>query len=106
MLVTQVTFRALERPSGLADCHDVSGVPQMPINRLLKNGKFSAEEVAVLNRAFVLALRELRLVDRADPLTDVVAEKIIEAGMTGSGDPEAIAQEAIRRLGLTRNLGA
>ena len=78
----------------------------MPINRLLKNGKFSAEEVAVLNRAFVLALRELRLVDRADALTEVVAEKIIEAGTTGSGDPEVIAKEAIRRLGLAGNLEA
>ena len=77
----------------------------MPINRLLKNGKFSAEEVAVLNRAFVLALRELRLVDRADALTDVVAEKIIEAGTTGSSDPEAIAKEAIGRLGLAGNSG-
>lgn len=77
----------------------------MPINRLLKNGKFSAEEVAVLNRAFVLALRELRLVDRADALTDVVAEKIIEAGTTGGSDPEAIAKEAIGRLGLAGNSG-
>lgn len=75
----------------------------MPINRMLKSGKFSAKEVAILNRAFVLALRELRLVDRADALTDVVAEKIIEAGMAASDDPEAIAKEAIRRLWLARN---
>ena len=71
----------------------------MPINRLLKNGRFNAEKVAVLNRAFAFALRELDLVDRADALTDIVAEKIIEAGMIG-GDPEAIAKEAIKRLGL------
>ncbi len=74
----------------------------MPINRLLKNGKFSAEEVAVLNRAFVLVLRQLRLVDRADALTDVVAEKVIEAGSSGGG-PEAIANEVIRGLGFARD---
>lgn len=75
----------------------------MPINRLLKNGNFSAEKVAVLNRAFALTLRELDLVDRADPLTAIVAEKIIEAAMIGSGDPEVIAKEAIERLGLAKN---
>jgi len=75
----------------------------MPINRLLKNGEFSAEKVAVLNRAFALTLRELDLVDRTDALTDIVAEKIIEAGTITGGGPEAIAKEAIRRLGLAKN---
>ncbi len=75
----------------------------MPINRMFKDGKVSADKVAVLNRAFAFALRELDLVDRADALTDLVAEKIIEAGMVSSGDPEAIAREAIKRLGLRKN---
>jgi hypothetical protein len=79
------------------------GKPKMPLNRLLKNGTFSAEKVAVLNRAFRFALRELDLVDRADALTEIVAEKIIEAATISSGDPETIAKEAIKRLGLARN---
>jgi hypothetical protein len=72
----------------------------MPINRLIKDGKFDAERVAVLKRAFEYALRELGLVDRADALTDIIAEKIIEVGATGISDPEEIAAAAIKRLGL------
>ncbi len=78
----------------------------MAINRLLEKRKFSAQTVAVLNRAFAIALAELRLANRADAITEVVAEKVIEAGAIGEGDPEAIAKEAIRRLGLANNSGA
>jgi len=40
------------------------------------------------------------LVDRADALTNIVAEKIIEVGATAVTDPEEIARAAIKRLGL------
>jgi hypothetical protein len=40
----------------------------MPINRLLKEGKFRPEDVERLNRAFALALGLLGLVDRNDPI--------------------------------------
>lgn len=72
----------------------------MPINQLLKNSQLSAERAVVLNRAFQCALSELGLVDRADALTKVVAEKILEVGATGPSDPEEIARAAIKRLGL------
>jgi hypothetical protein len=71
----------------------------MPINRLIKNRNLDAEKAAVLNRAFQHALRELGLVDRADALTDIVAEKIVEIGCANS-HPEEIAKAAIKRLGL------
>ncbi len=66
----------------------------MPINRLIKDSKLSTECAAVLNRAFEYALRQLGLIDRADALTNLVAEKIIEVGATGISDPEAIAKAA------------
>ena len=52
----------------------------MPINRLLKEGKFRPEDVERLNRAFALALSLLGLVDRNDPICELVARKIIEVG--------------------------
>jgi hypothetical protein len=45
----------------------------MPINRLLKEGNFTPAEVERLNRAFALALTVLRLVDRNDPICEIVA---------------------------------
>jgi hypothetical protein len=72
----------------------------MPINQLIREGKIDATKGAELNRAFEYALRELGLVDRADALTNIVAEKIIEVGATAVTDPEEIARAAIKRLGL------
>ena len=49
----------------------------MPIRRLLKDAKFELEEVAVLKRAFNSALSALYLVDRDDPVCEIVARKVI-----------------------------
>jgi hypothetical protein len=72
----------------------------MAINEWIKKSNIDAEKAAVLNRAFEYALEELGLVDRDDALTDIVAEKIIEIGATGAGDPKKIATAAIKRFGL------
>ena len=71
----------------------------MPINQWIKH-RLDAEKIAVLNRAFEFALRELGLVDRRDALTDIVATKIIEVGAASVSGPEEIAKAAIKRLGL------
>ncbi len=71
----------------------------MPINQWIKH-VFEPEKVAVLNRAFEYALRELGLVDRADALTGIVASKIIEVEASGISGAEEIAKAAINRLGL------
>src|SRR5262245_61296514 len=53
----------------------------MPINRLLKD-KHTPEEIELLNKAFNHALNLLGVIDRNDPLCDMVARKVIEAGTT------------------------
>ena len=55
----------------------------MPIRRLLEDAKFEPDEVAVLTRAFELALSALYLVDRDDPVCEIVARKVIEIGTNG-----------------------
>ena len=73
----------------------------MPINRLLKDSKLEPEEVERLNRAFSCALRKLRLVDRNDPIVDIIAKKIIDVGATtGAREAEQIADAAIEQLGV------
>jgi hypothetical protein len=73
----------------------------MPINRLLKDSKLEPEKVERLNRAYSYALRKLRLVDRNDPIVDIIAEKIIEVGAaSGARDAHQIADAAIEQLSV------
>ncbi len=70
----------------------------MTIERLLKAA--SPEQVATLKRAFVVALHALGLVDRDDPITEMVARTIIKVGQTGIRDPIGIAEMAVKELQL------
>lgn len=72
----------------------------MPINRLLRDGKLAPEEAERLNRALKLVLGALHLVDRNDPLTDLIAKKVIAVGATGVDDPTEISNIVIRQLGI------
>ncbi len=69
----------------------------MPINRLLMGSKLGPEEIKRLNAAYAYALRSLSVVDRNDPLTEMLARKIIEVGAT-ENDPAKISEIAIKRL--------
>jgi hypothetical protein len=71
----------------------------MPINRLLKNSKLGVEEIEKLSCAYSYALRSLSLVDRNDPLSEMLARKIIEIGATGISDPVEISKIAVRKFG-------
>ena len=70
----------------------------MPINRLLKD-KRTPEEIELLNKAFNHALNLLGVVDRNDPLCDMVARKVLEVGTTGINEPREIAEMAVARIG-------
>ena len=71
----------------------------MPINRLLKD-KRTPEEIELLNEAFNHALILLGVVERNDPLCDMVARKVIEVGTTGINEPREIAEMVVVRIGL------
>jgi hypothetical protein len=72
----------------------------MPIDRLFKDGKITPEERERLNRAFSFTLRSLSLVDRDDPVCDIVARKVIEIDAAGTHDPKEIAKLAMKQLGI------
>jgi hypothetical protein len=71
----------------------------MPIKRLLTGSSLGPEEIARLNDAYERALHAMSLVDRNDPLTEIVAKKIIEIGRTES-DPIRISQLAVEAINL------
>lgn len=71
----------------------------MPLDRLLEARGIGSEDSERLKRAFNLALNSLHLVDRNDPICEMVAHKIIEIGLDGTRDPQEIAALAIKQLG-------
>jgi hypothetical protein len=52
-------------------------------------------------RGYNIAREDLGLVDHVDPITEVLAEKIVEVVLTGERDPETVANRAIDSLGAT-----
>ena len=70
----------------------------MPIRRLLQSHVFDPDSIAVMVTAFEDALRELRLTDRADPATELVARKVIELAERGERDPARLRDQVVRSL--------
>ena len=73
----------------------------MAITRLLQKSNLGPAQQEILNLAFIRALRLLHLVDRNDPVCEIVARKIIEIGATAAGDPVVISEIAARQLALS-----
>jgi hypothetical protein len=71
----------------------------MPINHLLRNLPVGPEEVSSLTAAYEQALRGSGLVDRNDPLAEMVAKKVISISQTGLRNPADISARAIKELG-------
>jgi hypothetical protein len=71
----------------------------MPLDRLLKRRGIGSEDAEMLKRAFNLTLNGLHLVDRNDPICEIVARKIVEIGRDGTRNPQEIAALAIKQLG-------
>lgn len=71
----------------------------MTIRRLLRNCSASPEEIARLYAAYRKTLRRLSLVDRNDPVCEIVAWRVIDIAGTGVRDPEQIYRIAIEQLG-------
>ena len=62
----------------------------MAIYRILQNSPLSPEDVGRLVAAYEATLKALDLADRSDPITELVARKIIDIGQTGVRDPMQI----------------
>jgi hypothetical protein len=72
----------------------------MPIRALLNHDQsFTPAEGKVLIEAFEETLKALSLVDREDPLTLLVAEKVLEAAQAGERDPQQLRNLVLVQLG-------
>jgi hypothetical protein len=72
----------------------------MPIYRLLERDAFEPEEAALMGNVFEDVLETPGLVDREDPVTTLVAQKVIELAHTCVRDPIRLKQLTLEAFGL------
>ena len=70
----------------------------MPKGRFIGEASFSPEDVYAMATAFDGVLTDLGLVDRNDPLAQIVAKKIIEIARLGERDPDRICELALKDI--------
>jgi hypothetical protein len=70
----------------------------MAIYRIFRERVFEPEAVICMAKAYEGALLALQLSDRHDPLTEIVAKKIVEIAKTGETDHARIRDRALEEL--------
>jgi hypothetical protein len=71
----------------------------MAIYRLLRDAVFAPDAVSAMVTAFEDTLRELKLTDRDDPITELIARLIIDCAKDGERDPIKLRDCAMEGLG-------
>jgi hypothetical protein len=59
----------------------------MPLHRMLSNGAFDPEAVNALTAVYEDVCATLRVVNSADPVTQMIAKKIFDYATRGQRDP-------------------
>jgi hypothetical protein len=72
----------------------------MAICRLLEGSPLEPEMIRSLEAAYEKTLRIIGLVDRDDPITEMIARKIVEIARTGVHDPAELSAIAIKEIGI------
>jgi hypothetical protein len=71
----------------------------MAIYRLLQHSAFTPEDISPISTAYEDCLRILKLADRSDPLTDIIAKAIFAIAQTGVRDPVQLRNRALEQIG-------
>jgi hypothetical protein len=74
----------------------------MPINRMIDSAAFDPTAITALTSAYEEACAALHLIDRTDPLAEVVAKKIIEHAQRGERDPNRLREVVLKELKSNR----
>jgi hypothetical protein len=70
----------------------------MPITEFLDGYSFDLETRRVMGVAFEMARATLRLADRPDPITEILAKRIIALAKDGLRDPNLLCEWALDDL--------
>jgi hypothetical protein len=68
------------------------------IQHLLTNSAFDPEEMAIPASAFDAALEELKLADRAGPVAELIAKRIMWLAQQGERDPDRLRERGVEGL--------
>jgi hypothetical protein len=71
---------------------------RVAIYRIFERRPFLPEDVRRLGDAYEMALTELGITNRTNPITETIAQHIIEIGQTGEQDPARICDLTIKRV--------
>jgi hypothetical protein len=74
----------------------------MAIYRLIAKGTFGPDEIKAMTAAYEAALLDLGLVDRDDPITEIVAKAIVGVTDRGERDPAVIKERALNAIGARK----
>lgn len=72
----------------------------MAMSSHLQNLPLGPEEIRQMTAAYEKALHKLGLIDRSDPMTELVAKKIVEVVQAGERNPARISRRALLELGI------
>jgi hypothetical protein len=70
------------------------------IYKLIANGSFDPDEIAVMKAAYEAALAELDVTEQNGPITELIARAILNVTLRGERDPKEIKERALNALGL------
>jgi hypothetical protein len=70
----------------------------MAIHRLLSSGAFDPDAVKAMTVAYERACSALDLMDRADPLKEIIAKKIIERAQRGELDAVRLCEAVLKEV--------
>jgi hypothetical protein len=62
----------------------------MPLTPYLKGAVFDPKAIEAMSAAFNAVCDSLQLINRDDPLTQIIARKVVELAGTGERDPERL----------------
>ena len=74
----------------------------MAIYRLIASGSYGPDDIKAMTAAYESALVEIGMVDRDDPLTEMLAKSILTVTATGERDPEKLKERALHALRISR----
>jgi|HubBroStandDraft_6_1064221.scaffolds.fasta_scaffold375510_3 hypothetical protein len=84
-----------------------TGRCDVPVREFLeKDSSFGPDDLAAMSAGFERALHRLRLTDRTDPATALVARKIIALAKQGERDPERLCAGVLDALGADGDASA
>lgn len=71
----------------------------MAIYRLLQHSAFTPEDIVRIGAAYEDCLRILKLTNRSDPFTEIIAKTVFEIAQTGVRDPIHLRELALKQIG-------